>query len=90
MTTKEQQITELITLTSRSITHLTATLTMLSFDLLRGEDQNLRGAGSRMLDRLEAVSKELDQHWKLIADLNGEQPPHRDDAVEEVHMHLVK
>lgn len=89
MISKEQQITELITLTSRSITHLTATLAVLSFDLLRSEDKNLRGTGTRMLNRLEAVSKELDQHWKMIAELSGEQPPHRDDTVEEVLLHLV-
>ena len=51
MTAKEQQLTELLTLTSRSITHLTAAMTSLSFDLLRSSDPGVRGAGSRMVVR---------------------------------------
>lgn len=84
MTLKEQQLTELLTLTSRSLTHLTASLTSLSFDLLRSQDPDVRGAGSRMVARLEAVSRELDQQWQLIGDLTGVQPTERLDTVEEV------
>jgi hypothetical protein len=89
MGSKEQQLTELLTLTSRSITHLTASMTSLSFDLLRSHDPDVRSAGSKMVARMEAVSKELDQQWRLISELTGVQPPERIDAVEEVQLQSV-
>jgi len=87
MTAKEHQLTELLTLTTRSITHMTAAMTALSFDLLRSTDPGVRSAGTRMISRLEAVSKELDQQWKLISELTGVPEPIRADGVEEVHLH---
>lgn len=89
MTHKEQQLTELLTLTSRSITHLTAAMTSLSFDLLRSADPAVRGAGRRMIARMESVSDELDHQWDLIGKLTGAPQPARADAVEEVHLHSV-
>lgn len=64
-------------------------MTSLSFDLLCSADPAVRGAGSRMIARMEAVSDELDQQWELIGELAGVQPPDRVDAVEEVHLHAV-
>jgi hypothetical protein len=87
MSPKEQQLTEFLALTSRSLTHLTAAITSLSFDLMRSTDPSVRGAGSRMIVRLEAVSKELDQQWALITELTGVEHPTRADAVEEVQLH---
>jgi hypothetical protein len=89
MTRKEQQLTELLTLTSRSLTHMTAAMTSLSFDLLRSTDPGVRGAASRMIARMESVSRGLDQHLKLISELTGEPQPQRPDAVEEVLLHSV-
>lgn len=89
MTPKEKQITELLALTSRSVTHLTAAMTSLSFDLLRSADPDVRGAGRRMIVRMEAVSHELDQQWALIDELVDAPQPDRLDAVEEVHLHSV-
>lgn len=89
MTQKEQQLTELLTLTSRSLTHLTAAMTSLSFDLLRSTDSGVRGAGSRMIARMESVSKELDQHLRLISELTGEPQLLRADTVEEVQLRAV-
>lgn len=90
MTAKEQQLSELLALSSRSITHLTAAITSMSFDLLRSTEPSTRAAGSRMIARMEAVSKELDQQWMLIGDLTGVQPPVRADAmIEEVHLRSV-
>ncbi|MCY1562767.1 hypothetical protein D9M68_1002160 [compost metagenome] len=66
---------------------MTAAMTALSFDLLRSTDPGVRTAGSRMIGRLEAVSKELDQQWKLISELTGEAHTSRADAVEEVLLH---
>ncbi len=86
MTPKEQQLTELLTLTSRNIAHLTAAITSLSFDLLRSSDPGVRGAGTRMIVRMQAVSEELDQQWSLIAELTGVEPPARVDSVVEVQM----
>ncbi|MDA7089179.1 hypothetical protein PH586_22625 [Pseudomonas sp. SA3-5] len=87
MSPKEQQLSELLAHTSRSLTHLTAAITSLSFDLMRSADISVRGAGSRMIIRLEAVSKELDQQWALISELTEEVQPARADAVEEVQLH---
>jgi hypothetical protein len=89
MSPKEQQLSELLALTSRSLTHLTAAITTLSFDLMRSTDPSVRGAGSRMIVRLEAVSKELDQQWALISQLTGESQPTRADAVVEVQLHTA-
>ncbi|MCG4454347.1 hypothetical protein LJY18_13695 [Pseudomonas sp. MMS21-TM103] len=87
MSPKEQQLSELLAHTSRSLTHLTAAITSLSFDLMRSTDPSVRGAGSRMIVRLEEVSKELDQQWALISELTDVAPPSRADAVEEVQLH---
>lgn len=89
MTAKEQQLTELLILSSRSNTHLTAAITAMSFDLLRSSEPSTRAAGSRMISRMEAVSKDLDQQWLLIGELTGVQPPERADGVEEVQLHSV-
>lgn len=89
MTPKEQQLTELLTLTSRSLTHLTAAMTSLSFDLLRSSDPGVRGAGSRMIARMESVSQALDQHLRLISELTGEPQLPRADGVEEVQLRAV-
>lgn len=89
MTPKEKQLTELLTLTSRSITHLTAAITSFSCDLLRSADPGVRGAGRRMIARMEAVSNELDHQWELIGSLTGAPQPVRVDAVEEVQLHSV-
>ncbi|MEX6504062.1 hypothetical protein [Pseudomonas zhanjiangensis] len=87
MTAKEQQLTDLLTLASRSVTHLTAALTSLSFDLLRSTDPGVRAAGSRMIVRMQSVSEELDQQWELIAELTGVEQPARVDGVVEVQLH---
>ncbi|MBS7664081.1 hypothetical protein I0D00_19320 [Pseudomonas lalucatii] len=89
MTRKEQQLIELLTLTSRSLTHMTAAMTSLSFDLLRSNDPGVRGAGSRMIARMESVSRGLDQHLRLISELTGEPLLERADSVEEVQLRAV-
>lgn len=82
---KEQLLTELLTLTSRSLTHMTASMTVLSFDLIRSTDPAVRGAGKRMIAQLEGVSKGMDQQWKLLSELTGEAPA-RHDVIEVVHL----
>lgn len=89
MTPKEQQLTELMALTSRSITHLTAAITSMSFDLLGSTDPRVVSAGKRMIARMEAVGRELDQQWTLIEELTDAPPSGRLDAVEVVHLHSV-
>ncbi|UCJ14660.1 hypothetical protein K5Q02_12225 [Pseudomonas sp. MM211] len=89
MNAKEQQLTELLTLTSRTITHMTAAMTALSFDLLRSDDGGVRSAASKMITRLGAVSQELDQQWALISELTGIQAPDRHDTIEEVQLHTA-
>ena len=89
MTLKGKQLAELIAHTARSITHLTAAMTSQSFELLRSADPDVRGAGRRMIVRMEAVSHGLDQQWALIGELIDAPQPARLDAVEEVHLHSV-
>ncbi|WP_122286792.1 hypothetical protein [Pseudomonas syringae group genomosp. 3] len=71
MDSKEHQLTELLGLTARTLTHLTASMTSLSFELLRSEDEVTRNAGRRMIDRMATISSGLDEHWRLIGDLTG-------------------
>ncbi|RMQ19749.1 hypothetical protein ALQ08_100934 [Pseudomonas syringae pv. delphinii] len=71
MDSKERQLTELLGLTARTLTHLTASMTSMSFELLRSEDEVTRNAGRRMIDRMATISSGLDEHWRLIGDLTG-------------------
>ncbi|RMU24995.1 hypothetical protein ALP31_100501 [Pseudomonas amygdali pv. morsprunorum] len=71
MDSKERQLTELLGLTARTLTHLTASITSMSFELLRSEDEVTRNAGRRMIDRMATISSGLDEHWRLIGDLTG-------------------
>ena len=47
MESKEQQLMELLSLTARSLTHLTASMTSMSFELMRSEDEVTKAAGRR-------------------------------------------
>lgn len=71
MDSKEQQLTELLGLTARTLTHLTASMTSMSFELLRSKDEVTRVAGKRMIDRMATISAGLDEHWRLIGELTG-------------------
>ncbi|MFL6532388.1 MAG: hypothetical protein ACJ8G8_03590, partial [Pseudomonas sp.] len=66
MDSKEQQLMELLGLTARSLTHLTASVTSMSFELLRSDDEVTKAAGRRMIDRMATISSGLDEHWRLI------------------------
>lgn len=71
MDSKEQQLTELLGLTARTLTHLTASMTSMSFELLRSKDETTRLAGKHMIDRMATISAGLDEHWRLIGELTG-------------------
>lgn len=71
MESKEKQLTELLGLTARTLTHLTASMTSMSFELLRSNDEVTRAAGRHMIDRMATISSGLDEHWRLIGDLTG-------------------
>jgi hypothetical protein len=47
MESKEQQLMELLGLTARSLTHLTASMTSMSFELLRSDDKVSRATHDR-------------------------------------------
>jgi hypothetical protein len=83
MDAREKQMAELLSLTARSLTHLTASITAMSFELIASEDKVVRAAGKRMITRMAAVNTELDQQWQIISQLSGvmEAPPH---SMEEV------
>ncbi|MBA1244836.1 hypothetical protein [Pseudomonas japonica] len=71
MEAKEKQLMELLGLTARTLTHLTAAITTMSFELLRSEDKIARETGRRMIDRMATISSELDAHWQIIGEMTG-------------------
>jgi hypothetical protein len=75
MESKEQLLIELLGLTARSLTHLTASMTTMSFELMRSEDVVTRAAGRHMIDRMATISAGLDEHWRLIGELTGVHGP---------------
>ena len=87
MDSKEQQLMELLGLTARSLTHLTASVTSMSFELLRSEDEVTKAAGRRMIDRMATISTGLDEHWRLIGELTGVPVAHEQvETIEEIQL----
>lgn len=87
MESKEQQLMELLGLTARSLTHLTAAVTSMSFELLRSDDEVTKSAGRRMIDRMATVSSGLDEHWRLIGELTGIHLPHEQiETIEDIQL----
>jgi hypothetical protein len=87
MESKEQQLMELLGLTARSLTHLTAAVTSMSFELLRSDDEVTKAAGRRMIDRMATVSTGLDEHWRLIGELTGIHLPHEQiETIEDIQL----
>ena len=87
MDTQDSQLAQLLSLNTRSMTHLTAALTQLSFELLRSSDPASQRAGQRMIDHLAQISGELDQQWAMIGALTGQPAPEeKTDLVVEVQM----
>ncbi|MDD0998081.1 hypothetical protein D3C87_1347260 [compost metagenome] len=85
MESKEQQLMELLGLTARSLTHLTASMTSMSFELLRSSDPVTRDAGRRMIDRMATISTGLDDHWRLIGELTGVHVAHEQiETIQEI------
>lgn len=75
MESKEQLLMDLLGLTARSLTHLTASMTSMCFELMRSEDEVTNAAGRRMIDRMATISTGLDEHWRLIGELTGVHVP---------------
>ena len=71
MESRDRQLMALLTLTTQSLTELTASMTSMSFELLRSEDEVTRAAGRRMVDRMTTVSHGLREQWRLISQLSG-------------------
>ncbi|MCX2899431.1 hypothetical protein [Pseudomonas mandelii] len=89
MESKEQQLMELLSLTARSLTHLTASMTSMSFELMRSNDEITKAAGRRMIDRMATISSGLDEHWRLIGELTGVHIAHEQiETVQEVQLQL--
>nr|WP_314528702.1 hypothetical protein [uncultured Pseudomonas sp.] len=89
MESKELQLMELLSLTARSLTHLTASMTSMSFELMRSNDEITKAAGRRMIDRMATISSGLDEHWRLIGELTGVHVAHEQiETVQEVQLQL--
>ncbi|NWA01513.1 hypothetical protein [Pseudomonas gingeri] len=87
MESKEQQLMELLKLTAQTLTHMTASVTSMSFELLRSEDEVTRAAGRRMIDRMATISSGLDDHWRLIGELTGVHVAHEQvETIQEIQL----
>jgi len=73
MTAKEAQLTELLSLSTRTLTHLTAAITAMSFELLNTQDSAVNATAHKMIERMLAINNELDQQWQLLDQLAGTQ-----------------
>lgn len=83
MTAKEAQLTELLKLSTRTLTHLTAATTAMSFELLNAQDRAVRASARKMIERMLAINSELDQQWQLLGQLAGT-PPESSNSLEQV------
>ncbi|MBX9407686.1 hypothetical protein K5E40_18585 [Pseudomonas baetica] len=87
MESKEQLLMELLSHTARSLTHLTASVTSMSFELLRSEDEVVKTAGRHMIDRMATISAGLDEHWRLIGELTGVHVAHEQiETIQEIQL----
>ncbi len=74
---KDAQQTELLTLTTRTLTHLSAAITAMSFELLNSQDSAVNTTAHKMIERMLAINSELDQQWEKLGELAGTQAqPH--------------
>lgn len=89
MDTREQHLIRLLSLTTRSLTHLSAAMTEMSFELMRSEDEAARQAGRRMIDHLAAISAGLDEHWQALGDFGGGPPEEPVETLVEVELQPV-
>ncbi|WP_374981260.1 hypothetical protein PSGK_09115 [Pseudomonas solani] len=89
MESKEQQLVRLLSLTTRSLTHLTAAMTEMSFEMMRSDDQAIKQAGQRMIDHLAVIGAGLDQHWETLGTYAGEPVVHEStETLVEVELNL--
>lgn len=72
MPAKEEQLLQLLGLMARSMTHMTASITALAFEQLQSQDAAVHKSAKRMIERMQAISEELDQQWELVGLLTGE------------------
>ncbi|SFI91267.1 hypothetical protein SAMN05216206_3148 [Pseudomonas guineae] len=89
MTAKEAQLTELLSLSTRTLTHLTAATTAMSFELLNAKDNAVRASARKMIERMLAISSELDQQWLLIGQLAGT-PVESSNSPEQVELQSLE
>lgn len=83
MTAKEAQLTELLSLSTRTLTHLTAAITAMSFELLNTQDSAVHASAHKMIERMLAINSELDQQWQLLGQLAGT-PTESSNSLEQV------
>jgi hypothetical protein len=84
MSAREEQLTQLLGLMARSMTHMTASVTAMAFEQLRCKDEALQTSARRMIERMQAISEELDQQWVLIGRITGQNE--REVLVEELEI----
>lgn len=87
MESKEKLLMELLGHTARSLTHLTASMTSMSFELMRSEDDVVKAASRQMIDRMATISAGLDEHWRLIGELTGVHVAHEQiETIQEIQL----
>ena len=88
MSGKEDQLIQLLSLMARSMTHMTASVTAMSFEQLRSQDAALQSSARRMIERMQAINEELDQQWELVGQLTGQRD--QEALVEELDISSVR
>lgn len=71
MHTCNEQLTELLTLTARSLSQLSEALTTFSFEMMASEDPAVRIASRRMVSRVSLIQSNFDHQLRLVSATAG-------------------
>jgi hypothetical protein len=66
MHTRNEQLAELLSLTTQGFSQLTEALVTFSLELMATEDPAARIASRRMAARVSAIQSAFDQQWRLL------------------------
>lgn len=71
MHTPNEQLVELLSLTTHSLSQLTEALTTYSFEMMASEDPAVRIASRRMASRIAVIQTGLGHQQRMVSTLTG-------------------
>ena len=71
MHTCSEQLVELLSLTTRSLSQLSDALTTYTFEMMASSDPAVRIASRRMVSRVALIQASVDQQQRLLSALTG-------------------